>query len=283
MNDSTFFGRHRAKIGAAQQASPETQASMAPLNSHLLGPGELALGEWQFLGLETPDLPAIRTYRLERVRQQLRAADYAGIILCNPLNIRYATDSTNMQVWTAHNAVRYCFVATDGPVILFDFHGGLHLSDHLDLIDEVRPATAWYYMGAGKRVPEIAAQWAAELADLINAHGGGNQRIAIDQANHEGIAALQAHGLQIFNGEAIVEQAKVIKHPEEIKAMRCSIAACESAMRVMREKLEPGVTEQRLWSYLHAENIARGGEWIETRLLASDRAPTRGFKNAAAG
>lgn len=27
--------------------------------------------------------------------------------------------------------------------------------------------------------------------------------------------------------------------------------------------------EQELWSYLHAENIKRGGEWIETRLMAS--------------
>ncbi len=40
-------------------------------------------------------------------------------------------------------------------------------------------------------------------------------------------------------------------------------------MQVMRSHLEPGITEQRLWSYLHAESIARGGEWIETRLLAS--------------
>jgi len=40
-------------------------------------------------------------------------------------------------------------------------------------------------------------------------------------------------------------------------------------MEVMRQQMKPGVSEQRLWSYLHAENIARGGEWIETRLMAS--------------
>jgi hypothetical protein len=31
----------------------------------------------------------------------------------------------------------------------------------------------------------------------------------------------------------------------------------------------PGLTEDDIWAVLHAENIRRGGEWIETRLLAS--------------
>lgn len=32
---------------------------------------------------------------------------------------------------------------------------------------------------------------------------------------------------------------------------------------------EPGMTEADIWAVLHAENIIRGGEWIETRLLTS--------------
>ena len=37
----------------------------------------------------------------------------------------------------------------------------------------------------------------------------------------------------------------------------------------MREALRPGITENALWAELHHGNIAGGGEWIETRLLAS--------------
>ena len=40
-------------------------------------------------------------------------------------------------------------------------------------------------------------------------------------------------------------------------------------------------SEDDIWAVLHAENIRRGGEWIETRLLASGRAPIRGFRNVA--
>jgi Xaa-Pro aminopeptidase len=51
--------------------------------------------------------------------------------------------------------------------------------------------------------------------------------------------------------------------------MRCAVAACETSIALMQNKLEPGMTEQQLWAHLHAENIVRGGEWIETRLLSS--------------
>ena len=48
------------------------------------------------------DLTAVREYRLGRIRQQLRRLDYAGILLFDQVNCRYACDATNMQVWCSH-------------------------------------------------------------------------------------------------------------------------------------------------------------------------------------
>jgi Xaa-Pro dipeptidase len=234
-----------------------------------LGPGDLAVAEWRALGLELPDVGAMRAYRLARVREQLAARDYAGIVVTDPINVRYATDSTNMQVWCLHNPVRYAFVATDGPVIVFDFHGSAHLSAHLELVDEVRPGRGWYFFKSGERIAEHARSWATEIADLVQSHGGGNRRLAVDHVNPEGVEALEALGISVHEGQAVMEVARAIKSADEIKAMRCALAACEAAMRVMHEHLRPGVTEQELWAHLHAENVRRGGEWIETRLLSS--------------
>ena len=234
-----------------------------------LGPGQLAVAEWRARGLELPDLDALRAWRLGRLRAQLAARDYAGIVVADPINVRYATDSTNMQVWCLHNPVRYAFVATDGPVVVFDFHGSAHLSAHLDLVDEVRPGRGWYFFKSGDRIDEHAADWAAEIADLVQAHGGGNRRLAIDHVNPEGAEALRSRGLSIHEGQAVMELARAIKSVDEIKAMRCALATCESAMQVMQQQLRPGITEQELWAHLHAENVRRGGEWIETRLLSS--------------
>nr|WP_298411269.1 aminopeptidase P family N-terminal domain-containing protein [uncultured Halomonas sp.] len=84
-----------------------------------------------------------RGYHLARVREQLERDDCAAVLLYDPVNIRYATDASNMQVWTAHNAARYALVFADGPVILWEFHNCAHLCDQLETIDEVRAAINW--------------------------------------------------------------------------------------------------------------------------------------------
>src|SRR5258708_36570005 len=113
------------------------------------------------------DERAIRAYRLQRLRERLAEADVAGILLTDPVNLRYATGSRNMQVWTMHNVCRYAFVATSGPVVLFDLPSSMHLSTHLETIDERRPSLAWDYMAVSPRGAEVAGRWAGEFAQLI--------------------------------------------------------------------------------------------------------------------
>jgi len=254
----------------------------ASLNQHVIGYGDLAEGEWAARGLDAPDLHAARRHRLARIRAELAARDLAGIVVYDPLNVRYATDSTNMQVWCTHNAVRYAFVATDGPVILWDFHNCEHLSGHLALVDEVRRGTSWSYYEAAEDATERAGRWAAELADLVARHGGGNRRLAIDQVNPDGLNALVALGIGVLSGEEVMEHARTVKCTDELKAMRRAIGACEAAIGVMQGVLRPGLTENDLWSVLHAENIRRGGEWIETRLLSSGPRTNPWFQESSA-
>jgi Xaa-Pro aminopeptidase len=228
------------------------------------------------------DMAALRAYRLARVRAQLRRLDYAGCVLFDPINVRYATGTRNMAVWTLHNAVRYCFVPTEGPVVVFDFHNCAHLSDGIEVVDEVRPAIDWYYFGAGPKKLERAARWAAELADLVRAHGGGNRRLALDHCDPEGAGALARQGIQVRDGQEVLELARTIKSAEELQCMGHAIAVCEAAMGAMREELQAGMSENELWAILNHVNAAKGGEWIETRLLASGARTNPWFQECSA-
>lgn len=259
------FAHYQPKIDPSRRpAKVETAGFM-----HVEGSRNPALAEWEAAGLEQPDLDGMRAYRLERVREQLRQRDVAGCLLYDPLNTRYALESTNMQIWAMHNPVRYAFIATDGPAILFDYHSCRHISEGFSLIDEIRPASSYFYFYNGDREHEHAVDWAAEIADLIHAHGGGNKRLLIDKCEPMGVAELQKLGIETEQSQEFTELARKIKHPEELKAMRRSVHACETGMWAMWDALEPGMTENELWAELHKANIARGGEWIETRLLAS--------------
>ena len=236
---------------------------------HALGPGVELEQEWNAAGLELPDRSAIRRYRLERVRDQLRAAGCDAALLYDPLNVRYATDTTNMSIWTFHNAVRYAFVATDGPVVLFEFSKGEFLDMHSEAVDEIRPGTSYVYFYAGSRAAEIAARWADEIAALVAEHGRGERRLAVDRLDLLGVRALEARGVSLVDADGLMEEARAVKCPDEIAALRCAVHACEAAVGEMRAAFEPGAAEMALWSVLQAGNFARYGEWIETRLLAS--------------
>ncbi|MGH6922707.1 MAG: M24 family metallopeptidase [Propylenella sp.] len=273
---------HPGETASREALALYSMEKAASLNQHVIGYGPLAEKEWAALGLDAPNMSVARRYRLGRIRAELLKRDLAGIIVYDPLNVRYATDSTDMQLWCTHNAVRFAFVAADGPVILWDFHNCEHLSWQLDLIDEIRHGTAWFYYEAGEHAHERARKWAAEIADVLRHCGGDRSRLAVDKINPFGVEALAAHGIGVFDGEEVMEHARKVKCSDELKAMRRAIAACEASMRIMEEALKPGMTENDFWAILHAENIRRGGEWIETRLLSSGPRTNPWFQECSA-
>lgn len=234
-----------------------------------IGPTALAFDEWEELGLTPPNLARMREYRLQRIVKELHKRDLAGVLLFDPLNIRYATDSTNMQVWVTHNHARACLVLATGHMILWDFHNCDHLSAHLPLVKELRSGASFFYFETGDRTDEHAANFASEIQSILSEHAGNNKRLAIDKIEIAGFNKLSQLGIDIFDGQEVMELARAIKNEDEINAMRCSIASTEIAMRTMQEATVPGVTENDIWSILHAENIRRGGEWIECRILSS--------------
>ena len=212
--------------------------------------------------------PMLR-YRLGRFRAELRKRDYAAAILFDPMNIRYATGTRNMAVWTMHAPSRCAFVATDGPVILFEFTSSRHVTEASPIVDEVRPAVSWNYFLAGPRSEEKARLWADEIESLLRQFGGRNRRLAADRCDPLGAKRLRSHGVELFDAQEPAELARMVKSSEEIACVESAIEVCDLAVARMREALSPGITENQLWAILHETNIAHGGEWIECRLLAS--------------
>jgi Xaa-Pro aminopeptidase len=207
--------------------------------------------------------------RLERLRAELRKRDFAGALLADPMNIRYATGTRNMAIWTMHAPGRYAFVATEGPVVLFEFAATKHVSMGSGVVDELRSSTPWFYFLCGPRVDEKVALWADEVASLVREYGGDNRRLAVDRCEPWGARRLADRGIGLFDVQEAIEQARVIKTPEEIKCLQLSMDVCDIAIHRIRQNLRPGVTENQIWSILHETNIAHDGEWIECRVLSS--------------
>lgn len=218
------------------------------------------------IGPET--LARARAYRHGRIKEKLVQHDCAALLVYDPLNIRYATDCSDMQIWTMHNPSRYALIFADGPTICFEYAQAQHLAEGLPMVDEVRPSTSWFYFASGPRLTESAARWADEIDALVRQHGGGNKRLAVDKMEPLGVDLLRGRGLALLEGQELTETARMIKSPDELELMGWTIKVCEAGMWRMRENSLPGKSENEIWAELHYENIRNGGEWIETRLLA---------------
>ena len=210
----------------------------------------------------------LRSYRLNRVKSELKKNNLEACILFDPVNVRYSLDTVNMSVYNMHNLTRYCFIPIDGPIILFEYFNCEGLSSHLNLIDEIRPAITWDYFSNGDQASTQLKKWIDEIKDLSESHFK-SKKIAIDVINGPAVTALNKAGIEVVDAKIIIEQARVIKSSDELKCMKAAIEVAEIGIAKMKNQLKAGMTEDELWSILHKTNIEYGGEWIECRILSS--------------
>ena len=239
-----------------------------------IGPTQLAMREWEEANLILPNLRNMREYRHSRLTQHIVARGYAGLLMFDPLNIRYATDSTNMQLWNTHNPFRAVLLCADGYMVIWDYKNSPFLSTFNPLVVEQRSGADLFYFGRGDKVDLAADVFANEVRVLLKEHAPKSSKLAVDKIMLHGLTALQVQGFEIKDGEEVTEKARSIKGADEILAMRCASHACETSVRAMEDFARANVgngktSENQIWAILHAENINRGGEWIETRLLSS--------------
>lgn len=269
----TEFHRDRSKIDPTR-ADRLGDGTPNDNNRVEIGPTQLAFREWEAAGLTLPNLDRMREYRWKRLVQGLIDRDYGGLLMFDPLNIRYATDTTNMQLWNTHNPFRACLLCADGHMVMWEYKNSPFLVTFNPLVKELRSGATFFYNSTGDKGREAAAGFAAQVDEVMRAHAGSNRRLAVDKIMVHGLRALEAIGFTVEEGEEVTERVRAIKGPDEILAMRCAHHACEAGIAEMERATRIGVplggmSEDDIWSELHKANIRRGGEWIETRLLAS--------------
>lgn len=215
------------------------------------------------------DLKAVRLYRLNRVRAEMRKRGIAALIISDPVNIRYASGTRNMQIFCARNTPSRYLIVTENKNILFEFTGCEHLANGYETIDEVRASRTASFVAAGPDIANREKVWASEIVETITEIVGANVTIGIERMNAGVAIALSNMGVKIVDAQEPIEMARAIKSPEEVKCIKASLRATEIGVGKLREAIRPGITENELWSVLHKSIIEQNGDYCETRLLSA--------------
>jgi Xaa-Pro dipeptidase len=121
------------------------------------------LREWAAAGLTPPNLEKMREFRWRRLTQALVDRDIGGLLMFDPLNIRYATDTTNMQLWNSHNPFRACLLCADGHMVIWEYKQAPFLVTFNPLVAELRSGASFFYNVCGDRTAADAGSFAAQV------------------------------------------------------------------------------------------------------------------------
>src|SRR5215472_10606363 len=139
------------------------------------------------------DLPRLRANRLARLQQMMKQHDIPICLFFNPANIRYATGTDVMGVWTATTLARYCLLAVDRDPVLFEYRTSMHVTQKL--VRDVRPAISWQYggtLGAAR-----ARRWAESVKSTMAELGCAGAPLAVDKLDGFGFQALTEQGIRV--------------------------------------------------------------------------------------
>ena len=202
-------------------------------------------------------------YRLDRIRSSLRKADAAMCVLLNPISLRYAVDYRSYSLFQSHVPTAYLFVPAEGPTVMHSVYGPP------PKVDDVRRGRPLSFFDGGAKLADSADLLAGDVVDFLSEIGTDNRRVAMEYVNPSITQALMRRDLEVIDGVAISDKARLIKSEDEIACMRWAIAVAELGISKIKEALRPGVTELQLWGLLNYTNMANNGDWHEGRSLVS--------------
>ncbi len=208
----------------------------------------------------TVDHGALRSHRVGRLCAQMTSHHVDGLVLTNPVSLRYAADWREYALFQSHIPTYYLVVTADARLTLFGAYRQQHATIH-----EFRVAHHPNVFDSGL---DNLATATAFAVDIVNITGTGT-RIGVERVNPSCVNALAARGIEVVDAEPLVEQARAIKNDEELTCIRHAIAVAETAIATMRDIALPGASENELMAVLHQVNIANDGEWIDGRMLCS--------------
>ncbi len=211
------------------------------------------------------DMHSLRANRLARLREKMQEYDIPIGLFFNPANIRYATGTDIMGVWTATTLARDRLVAAGKDPVLFEYKTSMHVSQKL--VRDVRPAISWQY--GGTQGYDRARRWAESVKSVMTELGCAGAPLAVDKLDGFGFQALSDLGIRITDPSPATVDAREVKTPEEVQLMILNCAIADTMFADFEAAIHPGVREYELLAVLSDTLLRNHGEFIFTRLVAS--------------
>jgi Xaa-Pro aminopeptidase len=206
----------------------------------------------------------LRDERLARIKGMLAESSIGALLCFDMSNIRYIT-ATHIGTWAADKLNRFCLLPQGDDPIMWDFGSAAR---HHDLynpwLGEGR-SRAGISTLRGAMSPESgrAENVAEKIRVELEQRGLLGEPVGIDAVEPEVLFALQRAGVQVVDGQQLMQNARVIKTQDEITLLNMACAMVDGAYDQLYEHLRPGFRENDCVALVNKVLYEAGSEFVE--------------------
>jgi Xaa-Pro aminopeptidase len=207
------------------------------------------------------DLERLRSERLARAKAALAESELGALLCFDMANIRYLT-ATHIGTWAIDKLVRFSLLPQAAEPIMWDFGSAArhHKLYNPWLGEERSRAGISTLRGSVKgRAEDVAAKIRVELEE----HGLLGEPLGVDVIELPVLEALQAEGIRVVDGQALMQDVRMIKTQDEITLLTTACAMVDAAYEELFRAMRPGMRENECVALVNRVLYELGSEHVE--------------------
>jgi len=207
------------------------------------------------------DFDRLRRDRLARATEHLERSELGALLCFDMANIRYIT-ATHIGTWAIDKLVRFCLLTRDGEPIMWDFGSAAR---HHDMY------SPWLAEGNSRSgistlrgsVKGRAESVAEKIRVELELRGLINEPLGVDVIELPVLFALQNAGITVADGQALMQDVRILKSQDEITLLSTACAMVDSAYEHLYEAMKPGIRENECVGLVNKILYDLGSEHVE--------------------
>lgn len=207
----------------------------------------------------------LRRLRTERAIKCMKEHGLGALLCYTQSKIRYITSTYHFgSKGDALLLYRYCLLTEDGPV-LFETVGTdlICTKNAAPWLTDIRPSIV-YKTGAGPAKEMMVKKFARNIKEVLEEYGVAKEKLGVDEVgSYVAYKALENEGIEVADGTPALDNAVLIKFPEELEILKQGCAITDAAFQTVRDVLRPGIKECEVAGAISNTLYSLGSEkWV---------------------
>ncbi|MDX1435919.1 MAG: M24 family metallopeptidase [Anaerolineales bacterium] len=227
----------------------------------------MGLKTYGLMGVDWEDrvnFDRLRRDRLDRVRALLDESDIGALLCFDMNNIRYIT-ATHIGTWAMDKLGRFCLMPQGDEPINWDFGSAARHHDlYCSWLGDGR-SRAGISTLRGAMAPETgrAEDVARKIRVELEERGLQNDPLGVDVIEPPVLFALQNEGIEVVDGQQLMQAARIIKTEDEITLLNTACMMVDAAYEELYRAMRPGMRENECVALVNQVLYQLGSEHVE--------------------